>query len=108
MRYRLLRTVSLLGLIGATAASGLARVVRIEVESREDVLGGRAFGPAGPYERLTGVVHFEFDPTNPVNVPIIDIDRAPGTSGGWWRPAPTSWSCDRSDRNREAAPRSWR
>jgi hypothetical protein len=31
-----------------------AEVSRVEITARRDVAGGRAFGPAGPYEQLTG------------------------------------------------------
>jgi len=41
-----------------------AEVVRIEIQSRGEVLGGRAFGLAGPYEKLVGTVHFAVDAAN--------------------------------------------
>ena len=39
-----------LGLTGLAPAE--AKVVKVEVESRETVLGGREFGQYGPYELL--------------------------------------------------------
>jgi len=38
---------------------------RIDITRRMDVLGGRTFGTAGPYESLTGTAHFAVDPANP-------------------------------------------
>ena len=35
-----------------------ARVVRVEVTSRTDVLNGKQFGTAGTYERITGRIYF--------------------------------------------------
>ena len=57
-------------------------MVRVEIESRTVVLDGRAFGNAGPYERLTGRVYFEFDPSNPHNVAIVDLALAPTNAEG--------------------------
>ena len=54
-----------------------ARVVRIEVETRQDVLAGQAFGLAGAYEKIAGKVFFAADPANSANRIITDIDLAP-------------------------------
>jgi hypothetical protein len=59
-----------------------AEVVRLEVESREDVMGGRPFGAAGPYEKLAGRISFAVDPANPVNARIVDVDKAPRNAEG--------------------------
>jgi len=72
--------VLLLAFFSATGA--FARVVRVEVESREAVLDGRSFGLAGPYEKLAGKVFFAVDPANSANRIIADIDLAPGNSDG--------------------------
>ncbi len=71
-------------LVTAALSSPLfgARVVRVEIESREDVLGGRAFGPAGPYEKITGRVYFALDPANPMNARIVDLDLTPRNADG--------------------------
>ena len=42
-----------------------ARVVRLRIERREVILNGRAFGAAGPYEKLVGKVDFGLDPALP-------------------------------------------
>jgi len=35
-----------------------ADVVKVEVKSRADVVAGKTFGAAGPYEKIVGTVHF--------------------------------------------------
>ncbi len=70
----LLRTLLALLL---TSGSLCAEVVRVEILSRSDVLAGRPFGLAGPYEKLAGKVYFVVDPSNPNNQIIADIDLAP-------------------------------
>lgn len=60
----------------------LARVVRFEVEERADVLGGRNFGLAGAYEKISGRVYFAMDPTLDENLIITDIDKAPVNDDG--------------------------
>ena len=74
-----LRILVVLTLIATPA---FADVVRIEVKSRADVVGGQAFGASGPYEKLIGIIHFAVDPRNPVNQIIADIDKAPKNAAG--------------------------
>src|SRR5258708_30103007 len=59
-----------------------AEVTRMEISSRQDVLGGKAFGEVGAYERLVGKVYFAVAPENPHNRIIADIDKAPRNSQG--------------------------
>ena len=59
-----------------------ARVVSVEVASRESVLGGQPFGLAGPYERITGTIRFAADPDNAANKIITDIALAPRNADG--------------------------
>ena len=61
----------------ALSAPAYAEVVRIEVKSRADVLAGKSFGTAGPYEKLSGTIYFAVDPRNSANQIITDIDKAP-------------------------------
>ena len=63
-------------------ATASAEVVRIDVDSRADVLGGRSYGLAGAYEKMSGIVHFAVDPTNPANQIIVDIEHAPTNAEG--------------------------
>lgn len=59
-----------------------AEVTRVEISSREDVLGGKAFGTVGAYEMLRGTVYFAVDPENEHNQIIADLDKAPRNSEG--------------------------
>ncbi len=53
-----------------------ARVVRVVIDSRKDVLGGQKFGSAGAYERITGHVYFSLPIANPRNQQIVDLRNA--------------------------------
>jgi len=59
-----------------------AEVARVEISTRQDVLGGKSFGSAGPYEKLSGKVYFAVDPNNPHNKIIADLDKAPRDAQG--------------------------
>src|SRR5438132_9471172 len=63
--------------LGATSAA--ARVVRVEIISRADITGTFA---GRTYERITGRVYFAFDPANPANAQIVDLQLAPRNSNG--------------------------
>lgn len=65
-----------------TPAAVEARVVRVEVERRVLIAGGAPFGAAGAYERITGRIHFAFDPRNPANQRIVDIGVATRNAAG--------------------------
>jgi hypothetical protein len=60
-----------------------AALLRIELTERSDVLAGKSFGSAGPYERLIGKAYFAVDPNNPANRIIVDIDKAPRNEAGF-------------------------
>src|SRR3954447_15515721 len=59
-----------------------AHVVRLRIERRELILNGRAFGAAGPYEKLVGKVDFGLDPALPRNGEIVDLKLAPRNARG--------------------------
>jgi Alpha/beta hydrolase domain len=59
-----------------------ARVVRVEVATRTDILGGKPFGDAGAYERITGRVYFSLPVANPHNLRIVDLDKAVNLKNG--------------------------
>jgi hypothetical protein len=63
-------------LIAHIAQPADARLTRLEIEKREIVANGQAFGDAGAYEKLTGRAWFEADPTHKRNQAVFDIDRA--------------------------------
>ena len=64
-------------LLIALAPSAPAEVVGVDVDRREVVAGGQAFGLAGPYEKLEGEVRYCLDPQHPGNSRIVDLDLAP-------------------------------
>lgn len=57
-------------------------VTRLQIDRRETVLNGQAFGAAGPYEKLVGKVHFSLDPSLPQNQGIVDLRLAPRNAQG--------------------------
>ncbi len=59
-----------------------AEVTRVEITSKQDVLGGKAFGTVGAYEKLTGKIYFAVDPNNAHNKIIADLDKAPRNAQG--------------------------
>src|ERR1700689_2213404 len=76
----MLQRVCLFAVCLASLAPGA--LLRIELSERSDVLGGKSFGSAGPYERLIGKAYFAVDPNNPANRIIRDIDKAPKNEQG--------------------------
>src|SRR5207247_1369218 len=56
--------------------------VRIEVQQRSDLVGGQPFGPAGPYEKISGKIFFAVDPSLPANRIVADLDKAPRNAAG--------------------------
>lgn len=75
----ILRAMFLVGLLAAPLS---AEVVRIEVSSRSDLVGGQPFGAAGPYEKLSGKIFFVVDPTLSANRIVTDLDKAPRNAAG--------------------------
>ncbi len=59
-----------------------AAVVTLRVNERTDVEGGKSFGSAGPYERITGRAYFAVDPKSPANANITDLSLAPKNAQG--------------------------
>jgi hypothetical protein len=59
-----------------------ARVVRVEISSRQEVSSGRAFGTVGTYERLIGHVFFSVAVANPHNRGIVDLENAVNLKDG--------------------------
>src|ERR1700750_939912 len=71
---RCLRSFLMLFTLAACPVS--ARVTRVEIVSRADVLDGKSFGVAGAYERITGRVYFSAAAANAHNRSIVDLDKA--------------------------------
>jgi hypothetical protein len=83
MRLRLGALSPLLILVLALTVLPLsARVLRVEIASRSDVLNGKAFGDAGVYERITGRVYFSLAVSNPHNLRIVDLGNAVNLKNG--------------------------
>ena len=82
MKTASLRLISLL--LAAILAAPLlgARVTRVEILSRKDVLEGKTFSEAGTYERITGRVYFSVSISNPHNQRIVDLDKAVNLKDG--------------------------
>ncbi len=81
-RPRSVAVSALLAAVLLAAAPSHADVVRVVVESRSVVADGAAYGLAGPYEKLAGMVHFEVDPANAANRTVSDIELAPRNERG--------------------------
>ncbi|MFN7984388.1 MAG: alpha/beta hydrolase domain-containing protein [Vicinamibacterales bacterium] len=82
-RLMTLRTAGLATLlILLSALTAQAEVTRVQIRSRADALGGRAFGSVGPYEVLSGTIEFAVDPANPHNQIIVDVEKAPRDARG--------------------------
>jgi hypothetical protein len=77
-----MRPCSLFLLLALLTAPVQARVERVEISARADVLEGRAFGDAGSYEKLIGKVHFAIRPEAAPNKAIVDLDKAPRNEKG--------------------------
>lgn len=65
-----------------SGAATRARVTRVEIVARTDVLGGQTFGDVGRYERITGRVYFSVNVANPHNRAIIDLEKAENLTDG--------------------------
>jgi hypothetical protein len=64
------------------SSQGFAKVLRVEVKSRQPVLEGKVYGQFGDYELVNGTIYFGFDPASPMNARIVDITLAPRNSAG--------------------------
>jgi hypothetical protein len=73
---------AVLAVILLVVAPGFARVVRVEVTSRADVLNGKSWDKAGAYEKIAGKVYFAIDPKNAHNVHIVDLNLADKNKNG--------------------------
>ena len=81
MRLRLAFVLLLLTLV-ACVPELHARVTRVEITSRTDVLAGQQFGAVGAYERIVGRVYFSLPVANAHNQQIVDLDKAVNLKNG--------------------------
>ena len=77
-----MKRLCVLFLAALSAANVNARVERVEILSRSDILEGKQFGDVGPYEKLIGKVHFTVKPDVAPNRIIVDLDKALRNSAG--------------------------
>jgi hypothetical protein len=75
-RMRLRRAIVVQLFVAGAVSVLRARVVRVEITSRQDVLAGQPFGAVGPYERITGRVHFAVAGTDARNRLVVDRNKA--------------------------------
>ena len=57
-------------------------VTQMEIQTRGRLAAGISFGDVGPYEYLTGVLHFAIDPKHPNHAVICDLGLAPTNAQG--------------------------
>ena len=70
--------ISLLVIFLFTSSLAQARIVRIEITSKQSpTFDGKVFVKVGAYEKLRGKAYGELDPTSPQNALITDIRLAP-------------------------------
>jgi Alpha/beta hydrolase domain len=81
-KYFKFRGLLVVLVLGTAAFTACARVERVEILSREDVLSGTSFGSIGAYERLVGRVHFTVPVSNSHNRRIVDLDKAENLKHG--------------------------
>lgn len=77
-----LRLISFILLLLCGALPLSARVVRVEITTRQDVLNGKTFGNTGAYERITGKIYFSLSIDNPHNRQIVDLTNAVNLKNG--------------------------
>jgi Alpha/beta hydrolase domain len=77
-----LKVGSLLAAVALVVSPLHARVLRVEIASRTDVLNGKQFGEAGAYERITGRVYFSLPFANSHNIRIVDLGHAVNLKDG--------------------------
>jgi hypothetical protein len=63
-------------------SAATAKVVRVEVISREVISGFPELMGTGTYEVIKGIIFLEVDPENPANHLIVDLKLAPKNSHG--------------------------
>ena len=56
--------------------------IEFRITDRRPFADGVSFGDVGPYERLTGRVHFAVDPLAPAQRDVVDLDKAPRDADG--------------------------
>jgi hypothetical protein len=73
---------SILLVLVLSSSVAQARVTRVEIKSRVDVLDGKLFGNTGAYERITGRICYSLPVANSHNRKIVDLDKAVNLKDG--------------------------
>jgi hypothetical protein len=75
--------LALTGVVLVAAPPAQARVTQVVITATESpTFGGKSFGAVGQYERISGQIVGEVDPSDPLNAIIIDIGLAPKNPNG--------------------------
>ncbi|MFK7897025.1 MAG: alpha/beta hydrolase domain-containing protein [Myxococcota bacterium] len=74
--------LALLGVFTFSSNPAAAEVRSLEIERREPLLGGQAFGERGAYEMIQGRVQYAFDPASEANARVSDLALAPRDAQG--------------------------
>ena len=77
-----MRRATLVFLLTLATSVAESRLVRLNIEIRETVLDGKAFGLAGAYEKLSGTVELALDLDLAANAIIVDLELAPRNENG--------------------------
>jgi hypothetical protein len=80
--FLLNRYVILFLFIASFVECAVARVTRVEIATRTDVLDGKPFGNTGAYERISGRVYFAVPVGNVHNQGIVDLANAVNLKNG--------------------------
>ncbi len=56
--------------------------IEFSITDRRPFAEGHGFGEVGPYERLSGRVHFLLDPLAAAQRDVVDLDKAPRDASG--------------------------
>ncbi len=76
------RVFSLLILLAISVLQLDAKVLRVEITARQDVLGGQPFGNAGPYERIVGKIYYAAPVGNWHDTQVFDLKNAVNEKDG--------------------------
>ncbi|MFN7935370.1 MAG: alpha/beta hydrolase domain-containing protein [Bryobacteraceae bacterium] len=75
-----MRNAALLSLLACAGA--FSAVTTVHVVDRTDVMNGKSFGAAGPYEQITARAYFAVDPQAEANRLVADIQHAARNAQG--------------------------
>lgn len=82
LRVLAMAIVPALGSVLIAPSLARAAITEIRITAVRPFAEGAPQGPAGPYERVTGVARGELDPADPRNRVIVNLDLAPRNARG--------------------------